>query len=145
MMLSFVEDCLSSCYEVPIPFHRYYTYNFCLHTTNVITNTDTLLKHTHTHTAIHTHPQQITTDTTSKKWRGVKNKKKNKNNNTKLSFSICLWPHACMLYHPKKQSVQNSLLYINRNLFYRITHKENNQKECQKRMFSSGICIFHLT
>lgn len=108
MMLSFVEDCLSSCYEVPIPFHRYYTYNFCLHTTKVITNTDTLLKHTHTHT----HPHPPTRDnTTSKKWRGVKNKKKTKTIIPSYRFLFVFGPmHAYAI--PSQKTICTELIIV---------------------------------
>lgn len=102
MMLSFVGDCLSSCYEVPIPFHLLHLFLFA---------------HTHTQTFSSLTHRQIILITTKK--RGEQREK------TKKQYQVIVlylsWP-LCMLpikldFHPK-QSVQNSLLYINRNISY---------------------------
>lgn len=88
MMLSFVGDCLSSCYEVPIPFHLLHLFLFA---------------HTHTQTFSSLTHRQIILITTKK--RGEQREKTK--NNTKLSFSICLGPNAC--YQSNSTSIQNNL------------------------------------
>lgn len=80
MMLSFVEDCLSSCYEVPIPFHLLHLFLFA---------------HTNTHTrtsSCPTHRQIILINATKRGEQRKRAKKQYKVIVFYLSWPLCMLP-----------------------------------------------------
>lgn len=94
--------------------------------------------HKHTHTNVLMPNTQ--TDNTHKRHKTRGTKKKSQKNNTKLSFSICLGPCAC--YHPTSKTICTELIIVYQSKHKRIKKTINTNV---KQIFSTGICIFHLT